>query len=123
MAHITVISKLRKDPSVCFSYRPISLLNLNIKLLSKIIAMRLCRHLPDIIGLEQVGFMPGREAHDNVIKAINLIHTLKGHTDKGLLLSTDAEKAFYRVAWDFMFAVCRHTGLQPNMLAWILALY
>lgn len=87
MAHITVLPKPGKDPSACSSYRPISLLNLDVKLLSKMIATRICRHLPDIIGPEQLGFMPGRELRDNVTKAVNLIHLLGGHTEEGLLLS------------------------------------
>lgn len=70
--------------------------------------MRLCKYLLDIIGLEQVGFMPGREARDN---------------KEGLLLSTDAEKTFDSVAWDFMLSVCTHIGLKTNMLTWISALY
>lgn len=71
--------------------------------------------------------MPGREAQDNLTKALNIIHLLKGHKEEGLVLYTDAEKAFHRVAWKFMLSVCTHIGLRPNMLKyvlkWILSLY
>lgn len=70
-AHITVILKPNKDPEHCTSYRPISLLNLDVKLLAKIIANRLRPLLHTLIGPEQAGFMPGREAKDNVTKSLN----------------------------------------------------
>lgn len=79
--------------------------------------------LPKLIGPEQVGFMLGREARDSVIKALNLIHCAHAQIIEGLLLSTDTEKAFDRVAGDYLFATCRHIGLGSHMMAWIAALY
>lgn len=67
--------------------------------------------------------MPGRETRDNVIKALNLIHATRTQTIEGLLLSTDAEKAFDRVAWDFMLETCRYIGLGTHMMTWISSLY
>lgn len=122
-AHITVLPKPGKDPNICSSYRPISLLNLDMKLLSKIIATRIGKFLPDIVGPDQAGFMPEREAPDNVVKVMNFIHSLRGNSVGGLILSTDAEEAFDRVVWDYMFAVCKHVGFQTNMLTWISTLY
>lgn len=116
-AHIAVIPKVGKDPTDCAIYRHISLLNLDVKLFAKICALWLGPLLPELIGLEQVGFMPGTEAKDNVTKALLLIHAAKMRNIKGFLLSTDAEKAFDRVAWDFMMAVCRHVGLGTHMLS------
>lgn len=122
-AHITVIHKNGKDPAECPSYSPISLLNLDLKLLSKILANRLKPLLSSLIGPDQVGFMPGREARDNIIKALLLTHAAHSRGIEGLLLSMDAEKAFDRISWDYMLAVCRHVGLGTHMMAWITALY
>lgn len=122
-AHITVIHKAGKDPAECPSYRPISLLNLDLKILTKILANRLIPLLASIIGQDQVGFMPGREARDNIIKALLLTHAAGTRGIEGLLLSTDAEKAFDRVSWDYMLEVCRHVGLGTHMMTWIAALY
>lgn len=61
--------------------------------------------------------MPGRKAKDNVMKAMLLTHAAHGH------MSTDAEKAFDRVAWDYMLAVCGKVGLGTHMMARISALY
>lgn len=59
--------------------------------------------LSSLIGPEQVGFMPNREARDNEIKALLLTHGTHSRAFKGLLLST--EKAFDRVAWDYVCQV------------------
>lgn len=122
-AHITILPKPNKDLTECASYRPISLLNLDVKLMSKIIANRLKPLLHKLIGSEQAGFMPGRETRDNVIKTLNLMHAAGMRKFEGLLLSTDAEKAFDRVAWDFMLETCRFIGLGNNMMSWISTLY
>lgn len=55
-ATITALLKKYKDPTFCDSYRPISLLNADVKVLAKIIATRLKSVLPHIISQEQNGF-------------------------------------------------------------------
>lgn len=67
--------------------------------------------------------MPDREAKDNVTKSLLLIHKIGSDNTEGLFLSTDAEKACDRVAWDYMLSTCRHIKLGDRMLAWISALY
>lgn len=119
MTHIALISKPAKYPTDCASYRPILLLNWDLKIL----ASRLVTFLPKLIGLAKVGFMPGWEARDNVIKALNLIHCAHTREIKGLLLSTSAEKAFDCVGWDYLFTTCKLIGLESHMMSWIAALY
>ena len=79
--------------------------------------------LNSLITLDQVGFIPGREGRDNTIKALNISHWLTSNKKQGFFLSLDAEKAFYRVAWDFIDAVLDHIGILPQMKAYITALY
>jgi hypothetical protein len=54
-ALITVLSKPGKDPLLCGSYRPISLLNTSYKILAKLIALRLDTFLPDLVDMDQTG--------------------------------------------------------------------
>lgn len=56
-ASISLILKKGKDPLCCSSYRPISLLNVDFKLLSKLLAVRLELELPNIISTDQTGFI------------------------------------------------------------------
>uniref|UniRef100_A0A8C5PI59 Reverse transcriptase domain-containing protein n=1 Tax=Leptobrachium leishanense TaxID=445787 RepID=A0A8C5PI59_9ANUR len=123
MANIVLIPKEGKDKEHCASYRPISLLNCDVKLFAKILATRLNAHIPSLIHLDQVGFVPHREARDNTIRALHLIHAAPRVPGGLLLLSTDAEKAFDRAGWDFIFATLRHLGLGPSLCSWIQALY
>ncbi|KAM8977058.1 2-(3-amino-3-carboxypropyl)histidine synthase subunit 1 [Pelodytes ibericus] len=122
-AHITLIHKPGKDPEHCGSYRPISLLNVDVKLLAKILSNRLKDILPTLIHRDQVGFTPGREARDNTVKLINLIHYAHTNQKPTLLLSIDAEKAFDRVSWHFMREIIRHVGVGDAMYNWITSLY
>lgn len=93
-AHITVIPKEDKDPSICGSYRPISLLNVDLKLFTKILATRIQPHLTALVHPDQVGFIPTREARDNTIKILNLVHVAGHSKTSTVFLGTDAEKAF-----------------------------
>lgn len=123
IAHITVIPKEGKDVSACGSYRPISLLNLDLKIFMKILSTRIQTYLPSLIHLDQVGFVPTREARDNTIKVLNILHVVNQNKTPCIFLSMDAEKAFDRVNWNFMTSVLRHIGLGGRMLNWISSVY
>lgn len=73
--HITLIPKPGKDTSQVSNYRPISLLNVDVKLYVKILANRILPLLPNLVSLDQVGFIPDREARDNTLKVIS-VHSL-----------------------------------------------
>lgn len=122
-AQIVVIPKPGKDPSLCPNYRPISLLNIDLKLFAKILANRLSPFLPKIIHRDQVGFVPGPEARDNTTKTIHLITHAHCSNTPTCLLSCDAEKAFDRVSWSFLHSTLTQIGLGPRMLTRIMSLY
>lgn len=70
---LSLILKPDKDPASCTSYRPIALLNSDLKIFTKILSIRLNVILPALIHKDQVGFVPLRQAGDNTRKVINLI--------------------------------------------------
>lgn len=61
----------------------------------------------------------GRRLHANIMPP----HAAKIRGTPMLLLSTDAEKAFDRVHWPFLFETLRHIGLSQWMMNWIQAIY
>lgn len=86
---------------------------------------RLLPFLPAWVDLDQVGFIPGKEARGNTTKALNILHWMKSKGQEGFsfLLSLDSEKALDRVAWHYLRATLSHLGIPTPMLQWIMLLY
>lgn len=96
-AHITLIPKAQKDPTPCSSYRPISLINFNLKTHAKLLLNRLRPFFPSIIGLDQVGFVFHVGLQTTSLRQSPSYLTFKNRKFWLCFLSLDAEKAFDRL--------------------------
>uniref|UniRef100_A0A3B5PRH3 Reverse transcriptase domain-containing protein n=1 Tax=Xiphophorus maculatus TaxID=8083 RepID=A0A3B5PRH3_XIPMA len=122
-ATIVLLHKKDKDPTLCGSYRPLSLLNADVKVLAKLVASRLERALPLVISEEQNGFVKGRQLFFNVRTLFNVIYSKHSSDMPEMVISLDAEKAFDRVEWEYLFVVLKKFGFGDTFVSWIRLLY
>lgn len=87
-AYIKLLAKKGKDPTLPGSYRPISLINLDAKILSKMIASRLAHILPTLIHTAQAGFVSSRSATSNIRKVLAALEYAKCHPLEELAIIT-----------------------------------
>lgn len=120
---ITILREMFNE-SFVLGRLPPTLLEVSITLLAKDnkdnIATRLQKVLPKIISHDQTGFMQERHSYHNTRRLLNIIATAN---TKIIIISLDAEKAFDRVEWCYLFKTLEKFGFPKNFIDWIRLLY
>uniref|UniRef100_A0A1A8MV57 Reverse transcriptase domain-containing protein n=1 Tax=Nothobranchius pienaari TaxID=704102 RepID=A0A1A8MV57_9TELE len=122
-AIITALPKEGRNPEYCESYRPISILNVDYKLFTSIISKRLEYYMTELVHEDQTGFIKGRQSHDSVRRTLHIIDQANRQKLRMVLVSLDAEKAFDRVSWSFLFKVLERLGFNDLFIRCMQALY
>ena len=105
------------------NWRPISLLNCDYKIASRVIAGRLLKVIHLVVEKDQTCGVPGRFIGENVAFLRNVVDYATLSDVPVAFLSVDQEKAFDRVDWDFMRATLRHMGFSPSFIGWVNLFY
>ena len=110
----------RADPG---NYRPIALIQVDAKVLSKALTYRLQQVIPDLILPDQKGFVKGRSIHHHIRFLADLQDLVTSRDEEAYALFLDFQKAFDRVNWGYMFRVLDRMGFGHGFTQWIKLLY
>jgi len=118
---IAILSLIYKkgDKDLLKNYRPISLTNIDYKILAFTLANRLHKVLDQIIGIDQNGYVKKRFIGYNIRIVEDIIFYSNKYDIKGLMAFLDFEKAFDSLEWDFMMKMLKQFNFGEEFIQWI----
>ena len=120
---IRLIPTKNKNLSLLKNWRPISLLNVDYKITTKALALRLRKVLPSIISDVQTGYIEGRFIGENIRMISDIIHFTAEQNQEGIALFIDFEKAFDSLEWAFLSKALDVFQFGNDFKNWVRILY
>jgi hypothetical protein len=98
---VTLIPKISNAIDIK-AFRPICLLNVCYKIITKVLTNRLACCITSVISDFQYGFIKGKYIMDRVVSLHEIIHEVKRKKQSGVIFKVDFEKAYDKVNWNFL---------------------
>jgi len=113
----------KKDPTEICNYRPITLLNTDYKLLTKVLAIQLLNHVNQLVHPDQAGFIPNWSIFDHICLAKAILNYTEVTEEDGAILVLDQEKAYDKIRHDYLWKTLEAFHLPQPFIKTIQALY
>jgi len=113
----------KKDPTEISNYRPITLLNTDYKLLTKVLAIQLLNHVNHLVHPDQAGFIPNQSIFDHICLAKAILNYAEVSEEGGAILALDQEKAYDKIRHDYLWKTLEAFCIPQPFIQTVQALY
>ena len=120
---LSLIPKPDKDLCYLKSWRPLSLLATDYKILAKALACKLQKVVGTIVSSNQVGYVKNRFIGENIRIIDDIVSFTSQQNHSGIITIIDFEKAFDTIEWPFLFQTLKAFNVGENFINWIKLLY
>nr|AAM08546.1 Putative retroelement [Oryza sativa Japonica Group]AAP53436.1 retrotransposon protein, putative, unclassified [Oryza sativa Japonica Group] len=116
---VTLVPKT-KDAEQIQKFRPICLLNVSFKIITKVLMNRLDRIMTYIISKNQTAFLKNRFIMEGIVILHELLNSLHTKKSSGILFKVDFEKAYDMVDWGFIYRILHSKGFPDQWCDWVM---
>ena len=120
---INLIPKRDEDPRTLKNWRPISLLNTDYKIITKILANRIKKVLPSVINPDQVAYLKKRFIGQNICTILDMLGYTRLMNKNGIIAFLDFEKAFDTIHWNVIYDALKLFNIGPVFIKWVKTIY
>ena len=118
-AIIVLMKNMDRDSRLIKNWRPISLMNVDAKIASKALAMRVEKIIYKLVYIDQTAYIKGRFIGESVRLIEDLLEYVDQENEDGILFAADIEKAFDSVEHSFIYATLKKFGFGGDFIQWI----
>src|SRR6266853_132104 len=113
----------KKDPTEISNYWPITLLNMNYKLLTKVLTLQLSKSITHLVHPNQAGFIPRRSIFNHIRLVNTVIHYTELTKENRTIITLNQEKAYDKIRHNYLWRTIDAFGLPKPFINTVRALY